>query len=169
MHQRVRHRAEPAPFALALAVRAGNDQRAAFVLGDVEQRVGRFAARHLDLMVDAGRLAQRHALGQQLLTGLARPAWAQAHPEQAAHDACVADARCKELADRGQAEYQAQQYEAALSSLREAYALQPVPWLLFNVGRSLDTILRTADGLKFAVRECIYDSEMIPNSIIYPI
>ncbi|MEP6876844.1 MAG: salicylate hydroxylase, partial [Burkholderiales bacterium] len=24
-------------------------------------------------------------------------------------------------------------------------------------------------GLKFASRECIYDSEMIPNSIIYPI
>ncbi len=39
----------------------------------------------------------------------------------------------------------------------------------FNVGRYLDTIVRTPAGLKFAVRECIYDSEMIPNSIIYPI
>ena len=40
---------------------------------------------------------------------------------------------------------------------------------VFNVGRYLDVIVRTPDGLKFASRECIYDSEMIPNSIIYPI
>ncbi len=40
---------------------------------------------------------------------------------------------------------------------------------VFNVGRYLDTVVRTPAGLKFASRECIYDSEMIPNSIIYPI
>lgn len=40
---------------------------------------------------------------------------------------------------------------------------------VFNVGRYLDTVVRTVDGLKFASRECVYDSEMIPNSIIYPI
>ena len=40
---------------------------------------------------------------------------------------------------------------------------------VFNVGRSFDTIVRTEDGLRLARRECIYDSEMIPNSIIYPI
>ena len=40
---------------------------------------------------------------------------------------------------------------------------------VFNVGRYLDTVVRTPDGLKFASRQCIYDSEMIPNSIIYPI
>lgn len=40
---------------------------------------------------------------------------------------------------------------------------------VFNVGRYLDVVVRTPEGLKFASRECIYDSEMIPNSIIYPI
>lgn len=40
---------------------------------------------------------------------------------------------------------------------------------VFNVGRYIDTIVPTADGLKFKSRQCIYDSEMIPNSIIYPI
>jgi salicylate 5-hydroxylase small subunit len=40
---------------------------------------------------------------------------------------------------------------------------------VFNVGRYLDTVVRTPEGLRFASRECIYDSEMIPNSIIYPI
>ena len=40
---------------------------------------------------------------------------------------------------------------------------------VFNVGRYLDLVVRTPAGLKFALRECIYDSEMIPNSIIYPI
>ncbi|MGJ7485813.1 aromatic-ring-hydroxylating dioxygenase subunit beta [Variovorax sp. LT2P21] len=40
---------------------------------------------------------------------------------------------------------------------------------VFNVGRYIDTIVRTPDGLRFASRLCVYDSEMIPNSIIYPI
>ena len=40
---------------------------------------------------------------------------------------------------------------------------------VFNVGRYVDVVVRTPQGLKFASRQCIYDSEMIPNSIIYPI
>ncbi len=40
---------------------------------------------------------------------------------------------------------------------------------VFNVGRYLDIIVQTSEGLKFAERLCVYDSEMIPNSIIYPI
>ena len=40
---------------------------------------------------------------------------------------------------------------------------------VFNVGRYIDTIVPTPDGLKFAERLCVYDSEMIPNAIIYPI
>ncbi len=40
---------------------------------------------------------------------------------------------------------------------------------VYNVGRTLDIVIKTPQGLKFASRECIYDSEMIPNSIIYPI
>jgi len=40
---------------------------------------------------------------------------------------------------------------------------------VFNVGRYIDTIVQTSEGLKFAERLCVYDSEMIPNSIIYPI
>ena len=43
------------------------------------------------------------------------------------------------------------------------------PTTVFNVGRYLDEIVRTPDGLRFAVRLAIYDSELIPNSIIYPI
>jgi salicylate 5-hydroxylase small subunit len=40
---------------------------------------------------------------------------------------------------------------------------------VFNVGRYLDTVVRTPAGLKFESRVVVYDSEMIPNSIIYPI
>ncbi|MDT7837018.1 aromatic-ring-hydroxylating dioxygenase subunit beta [Aquabacterium sp. OR-4] len=43
------------------------------------------------------------------------------------------------------------------------------PSTVFNVGRYLDLVVRTPAGLRFASRECIYDSELIPNSIIYPI
>lgn len=40
---------------------------------------------------------------------------------------------------------------------------------VFNVGRYIDRIQVGEDGLKFKSRYCIYDSEMIANSIIYPL
>lgn len=40
---------------------------------------------------------------------------------------------------------------------------------VFNVGRYIDGVRRTTDGLRFASRICVFDSEMIPTSIIYPI
>lgn len=40
---------------------------------------------------------------------------------------------------------------------------------VFNTGRYIDIVVRTADGLKFRDKLCVYDSELIPNSLIYPI
>jgi salicylate 5-hydroxylase small subunit len=40
---------------------------------------------------------------------------------------------------------------------------------IFSVGRYIDIIRKTEEGLKFKSRLCIFDSELIPNSIIYPI
>ena len=40
---------------------------------------------------------------------------------------------------------------------------------VFNVGRYVDVVHRTPAGLRFASRICVFDSEMIPTSIIYPI
>lgn len=40
---------------------------------------------------------------------------------------------------------------------------------VYNVGRYIDEIVRTEDGLKLASRLCVYDSEMVLNSLIYPI
>lgn len=40
---------------------------------------------------------------------------------------------------------------------------------VYNVGRYLDEIVRTPAGLKLASRRCIYDSEMVLNSLIYPV
>lgn len=40
---------------------------------------------------------------------------------------------------------------------------------VFSVGRYIDVVVRAPSGLKFASRLVVYDSEMIPNSIIYPI
>jgi salicylate 5-hydroxylase small subunit len=40
---------------------------------------------------------------------------------------------------------------------------------VFNVGRTIDVVVDTPAGWKFASRTVVYDSEMIPNSIIYPI
>ena len=40
---------------------------------------------------------------------------------------------------------------------------------VYNAGRYLDTMVRTPEGWRFASRICVFDSEMIPNSLIYPI
>jgi salicylate 5-hydroxylase small subunit len=44
-----------------------------------------------------------------------------------------------------------------------------LPSELFNAGRYVDRIVTTNDGLRFAEKTCIFDSELIPNSIIYPL
>jgi len=40
---------------------------------------------------------------------------------------------------------------------------------VFNVGVYHDHIVSTPAGLKLHARLCVYDSEMIANSLIYPI
>jgi salicylate 5-hydroxylase small subunit len=40
---------------------------------------------------------------------------------------------------------------------------------VFNAGFYRDEIVRTPEGLRLQSRLCVYDSEMIANSIIYPI
>ncbi|HET9976496.1 MAG TPA: aromatic-ring-hydroxylating dioxygenase subunit beta [Burkholderiaceae bacterium] len=43
------------------------------------------------------------------------------------------------------------------------------PSTVFNVGRSIDVVRDTPAGLRFAARLLVFDSELIPNSIIYPL
>ena len=40
---------------------------------------------------------------------------------------------------------------------------------LFSAGRYLDTLVWHGDALKFKDKLCIYDSELIANSLIYPV
>jgi salicylate 5-hydroxylase small subunit len=40
---------------------------------------------------------------------------------------------------------------------------------VFNAGCYRDVVVDTEGGLKFELRLCVYDTEMIPNSVIYPI
>jgi len=40
---------------------------------------------------------------------------------------------------------------------------------VYNVGRYLDVLIRTEAGLRLKERLCVFDSEMILNSLIYPI
>ncbi|MBL8382357.1 MAG: aromatic-ring-hydroxylating dioxygenase subunit beta [Burkholderiales bacterium] len=40
---------------------------------------------------------------------------------------------------------------------------------VFNVGRYLDTVVMDGDRLRFREKLCVFDSELIPNSLIYPV
>ena len=40
---------------------------------------------------------------------------------------------------------------------------------VYNVGRYVDELIKKGDSWKFRSRLCVYDSEMILNSLIYPV
>jgi salicylate 5-hydroxylase small subunit len=40
---------------------------------------------------------------------------------------------------------------------------------VFNVGRYIDRIVREYGRLKFAEKHCVFDSLLVPNSIIFPV
>jgi salicylate 5-hydroxylase small subunit len=40
---------------------------------------------------------------------------------------------------------------------------------VFNVGRYVDTLVREAGRLRFAEKHCVFDSLLVPNSLIYPL
>ncbi len=40
---------------------------------------------------------------------------------------------------------------------------------VFNVGRYLDRVVLDGQQLKFAEKHCVFDSLLVPNSIVYPI
>jgi salicylate 5-hydroxylase small subunit len=40
---------------------------------------------------------------------------------------------------------------------------------VYNVGRYIDEVVKKGDAWKYKSRLCVYDSEMILNSLIYPV
>jgi salicylate 5-hydroxylase small subunit len=40
---------------------------------------------------------------------------------------------------------------------------------VYSVGRYLDRVIITEEGLKFEQKFCVFDNDIIPNSLIYPI
>ena len=40
---------------------------------------------------------------------------------------------------------------------------------VFQVGRYIDAFVHTESGLRLQDRRCVYDSEMVLNSLIYPV
>ena len=44
-----------------------------------------------------------------------------------------------------------------------------MPSEVFNAGRYVDRVVRDGDRLRFAEKLCVFDSELVPNSLIYPI
>lgn len=76
-------------------------------------------------LVAALILGSGQAVGQTAQTGAS----------QAVIDRCVLDDECISLANSARSLSQAEQYTAALGAYHAAYARQPVPWLLVQMGR----------------------------------
>ena len=40
---------------------------------------------------------------------------------------------------------------------------------ILNAGRYIDTLVRQDGVLRFKVKRCVYDSTLVPNSLVYPV
>jgi salicylate 5-hydroxylase small subunit len=40
---------------------------------------------------------------------------------------------------------------------------------IYNIGQYIDEIIQEQGGLKFRKKFCVYDNDIIPNSLIYPV
>lgn len=40
---------------------------------------------------------------------------------------------------------------------------------ILSAGAYIDEVVRTDEGLRFRKKRCVYDSELIPNSIVFPL
>jgi 3-phenylpropionate/cinnamic acid dioxygenase small subunit len=40
---------------------------------------------------------------------------------------------------------------------------------ILNAGKYLDLVVRTPEGLRFKEKICVFDSVLVPNSLIYPV
>jgi len=40
---------------------------------------------------------------------------------------------------------------------------------ILNAGKYMDTVVRTPEGLRFKEKICVFDSVIVPNSLIYPV
>ena len=58
---------------------------------------------------------------------------------------------------------EAQANYAVFETMTDAYTR------VFNIGRYLDKLVREDGRLLFSEKRCVYDSVLVPNSIIYPI
>lgn len=95
--------------------------------------------------VNQGRLKR---LGQVALC------WAvlgssQALAAEAAPDACLRDAKCRQLEDAGIDASGRKDYDEALKQFQAAYERVPLPRLLLNIGRSLHHLGKYQDALTY--------------------
>lgn len=82
-----------------------------------------------------------------LLSGFVWPTFARGATEQVAPSDCKPNDRPCKLNEQGFAQYGLRQYEAALASFREAYTLHPDPSLLFNIGRTYQSLGKSDEAL----------------------
>lgn len=68
-----------------------------------------------------------------------------------------------QLKDRGNGVINAQSSYAVFETVIDE------PTRVFNVGRYLDEIVRDDGVMRFRQRLCVFDSDLVPNSMVYPI
>lgn len=75
----------------------------------------------------------------------------------------VSNIRVREV-DEANARIKVTANYAVLETLRDGFTR------ILNSGRYLDEVVRDESGaLKFATKLCVFDSELVPNSIVYPV
>jgi tetratricopeptide (TPR) repeat protein len=67
-------------------------------------------------------------------------------------DGCLKDPECNEHYQRALAEYDAGRYDTALAGFQAAYARRQMPWLLVNIGRTVQRLGRPQEAINYYER-----------------
>lgn len=100
---------------------------------------------------------QRHSpelwISRLVLTVLLLGMWsvASAQPTKGT-DGCLSDPTCRAAYDKALAEYDSKKYDDALAGFQAAYARRQMPWLLINIGRTVQRLGRPQEAINYYER-----------------
>ena len=100
---------------------------------------------------------QRHSpelwISRLVLTVLLLGMWsvASAQPTKGT-DGCLSDPTCRAAYDKALGEYDSKKYDDALAGFQAAYARRQMPWLLINIGRTVQRLGRPQEAINYYER-----------------
>ncbi|HNN50401.1 MAG TPA: tetratricopeptide repeat protein [Pseudomonadota bacterium] len=124
------------------------------------------------MMINLASWTRRLALGAVLIATMPQKAAAQADAGSLAQspapkkkdDGCLRDNVCRTAYQKALALYDEGRYEEALTGFQSAYSRRQMPWLLLNIGRTVQRLGRPKEAISYYERYKKADPNIDPET-----